>query len=135
MGLIITITDGGNFQTDMLVGIKPRTSIKKVIAAGQLQFWDESQLVLSGTSTTGFTSFNSWPFTSGGTGGDCLFNTGSLFCFAGPVNADFDNVLMVLWNFPVKPQTDDEGDGQLNAPPADGLLADGPISWNIHFGP
>jgi hypothetical protein len=138
MGLLITISDGTS-QTDIRSGIKPRTKIwpmGSIVTAGVINFWDDSQLVLTGSSATGFTSTQDWPFTDGGGGGDCLFNTGSLFCFNGAMNAPPDNVLMVLWNFPVKPQAEDgsgngSGDGYLNSPPATGLIAGGPITWEI----
>ena len=133
MGLMITISDGTS-QTDILCGKKPRTKVwpkGSIVAAGVIDFWDDQELVLSGSSQTGFTSIQDWPFIDGGGGGDCLFNTGSLFCFNGPADAGQDNVLMVLWSFPVKPQEDDSGNGYLNSPPADGLIAGGPITWLI----
>jgi hypothetical protein len=126
---MITISDGTS-QTDILCGRKPRTKVwprGSIVAAGLIDFWDDQKLVLSGSTST-----QDWPFINGGGGGDCLFNTGSLFCFAGAANnPGFDNVLMVLWNFPVKPQKDDSGNGYLNSPPAAGLIAGGPISWVI----
>jgi hypothetical protein len=68
MSLLITITDGGNSQTDIRCGINPRTAIKRVIAAGQIQFWDDQRLVLSGSPNTGFKSIQDWPFTPRGGG-------------------------------------------------------------------
>jgi hypothetical protein len=92
---------------------------------------DDQKLVLTGSSQTA--SLPPWTGRSltGGGGGDCLFNTGSLFCFNGPADAGQDNVLMVLWNFPVKPQEDDSETGYLNSPPEAGLIAGGPITWLI----
>ena len=138
MGLTITISDG-TAQTDILCGKKPRTKVwpkGSIVAAGLIDFWDDQQLVLTGSTATGFTSTQDWPFIDGGGGGDCSFNTGSLFCFNGAMNAGQDNVLMVLWNFPVKPQEEDgsgngSGQGYLNSPPAAGLIAGGPITWLI----
>lgn len=105
-------------------------------AAGLINCWDDQQLVLTGSTTTGFTPTQAWPFIDGGGGGDCLYNTGSLFFFNGAMNTGADNVLMVLWSFPVKPQEEDgsgngSGDGYLNSPPATGLIAGGPITWEI----
>src|ERR1700730_5451184 len=130
MGLLITISDGTS-QTDILCGRKPRTKVGptgSTVAAGLMDFWDDQKLVLSGSSQTGFTSIQDWPFIDGGGGGDCLFNTGSLFCFNGATAAGQDNVFMVLWNFPVKPQEEDgsgngSGNGYLNSPPSAGLIA------------
>jgi len=133
MGLMITISDGTS-QTDILCGRKPRTMAwpkGTFVAAGLIDFWDDQKLVLSGSTST-----QDWPFIDGGGGGDCLFNTGSLFCFNGAADTGQDNVLMVLWNFPVKPQEEDgsgngSGNGYLDSPPAAGLIAGGPISWVI----
>ena len=135
MGLLITIS-AGTSQTDILSGRKPRTKVRPsnhLIVAGQIDFWDDQKLVLSGSpGTPNFTSILGWPFTQGAAnGGDCLFDTGSLFCFAGRPNRSFDDVMMVLRNFPLKAQEDDTGVGQLNSPPTSGLLAGGPISWVI----
>jgi hypothetical protein len=133
MGMGITISDGTS-QTDIDCGKKPRTTVwpkGSVVAAGVLDFWDDQKLVLTGSTATGFTSTLDWPFIDGGGGGDCMYNTGSLFCFNGAINTGQDNVLMVLWNFPVKPQQDDSGSGWLNSPPAAGLIAGGPITWLI----
>ena len=80
MGLMITISDGTS-QTDILCGRKPRTMAwpkGTFVAAGLIDFWDDQKLVLSGSTST-----QDWPFINGGGAGDCLFNTGSLFCFNG----------------------------------------------------
>ena len=121
MGANIQITDGKNVSTVIGSGSRPS---KPIIAAGQIVGWTEQSLVIRGGSF-----FKEMPFSVGG--GDCLFNTGSLFCFAGARNDDSDNVLMVLWGFPAAPDEDDSGDGQLNSPPSAGSLVDGPISWQI----
>lgn len=63
--------------------------------------------------------------------GSCLFDTGSLFVFAGPMNADADNVVVVLWGFPSNPDDGDTGDGQLFKPPAAGPLEAGAITWEL----
>jgi hypothetical protein len=135
MSLIIVISDGISW-TEIGCGIKPRGSIRRVIAAGQIQYWDQSQFVAS--PNTGSTP--DWPFINGGGGGDCRFDTGSLFCFAGAPNRFFDNVLMVLWNFPVKPVEDVDPDnpqqqGYLTSQylTSQNGLAGGPIFWAIRF--
>jgi len=102
-----------------------------IVAAGLIDFWNDFPLVLSGSTST-----QDWPFIDGGAGGDCLFNSGSLFCFNAAMKAGQNNVLVVLWNFPVKPHEEDgsgngSGNGYLNSPPAAGLIAGGPISWLI----
>ena len=86
--------------------------------------WTEQNLVIRGGS-----SFNEQPFAIGG--GDCLFDTGSLFCFAGAEDTGSDNVLMVLWGFPSALQEDISGNGQLNSPPSAGSLVNEPITWQI----
>ena len=63
--------------------------------------------------------------------GDCLFDTGSLFGFAGSQSAGSDNVLFVLWRFPLHPKSGARGDGPLNDPPSHGALTGGDISWEI----
>lgn len=136
MSLVIVISDGTSW-TEIGCGIKPQTAIKRVVAAGQIQYWDQSQFV--GSPNTGSTP--DWPFIDGGGGGDCRFDTGSLFCFAGVANnPGFDNVLMVLWNFPVKPVEDPDPDnpqqqGYLNSQylTSQNALAAGPIFWAIRF--
>lgn len=135
MSLVVVISDGTSW-TEIGCGIKPQTAIKRVVAAGQIQYWDQSQFVAS--PNTGSTP--DWPFIDGGGGGDCLFNTGSLFCFNGAVDAGQDNALMVLWNFPVKPVPDSDPDnpqqqGYLNSQylTAQNGLAAGPIFWAIRF--
>jgi hypothetical protein len=121
MGVNIQIADAKNASTVFGCGSRPPAPI---IAAGQIGGWSEQSLVIRGGS-----SFNEQPFGVGG--GDCLFDTGSLFCFAGAQAADSDNVLMVLWGFPSAPQEDISGNGRLNSPPSAGSLVDGPIAWQI----
>jgi len=135
MSLVVVISDGTSW-TEIGCGIKPQTAIKRVVAAGQIQYWDQSQFVAS--QNTGSTP--DWPFIDAGGGGDCLFNTSSLFCFSGAGDAGQDNVLMVLWNFPVKPTPDPDPDnpqqqGYLNSDylTSQNGLAGGPIFWAIRF--
>jgi hypothetical protein len=119
MGVNIQITDHRNDSTVIGSGSRPPSPI---IAASQIDGWSEQRLVIRGGS-----SFTERPFAVGG--GDCLFNTDSLFCFAGARNVD--SVLMILWGFPGAPQENRSGDGWLNSPPSAGSLAGGPISWQI----
>ena len=121
MGANISITDSKGLMTVIGSGRRPPAPIT---AAGQIVGWTEQSLVFWGSST-----FNQAPFAAGG--GDCLFDTGSLFCFAGPMSSDADNVLMVLWGFPPSVDVNTVGNGQLNSPPSAGLLVDGPIQWEI----
>lgn len=121
MGVNIQITDGKNALTIIGSGSRPP---HPMVAAGQIDGWTEQNLVIRGGS-----SFNEQPFAIGG--GDCLFDTGSLFCFAGAEDTGSDNVLMVLWGFPSALQEDISGNGQLNSPPSAGSLVDGPITWQI----
>jgi hypothetical protein len=122
MGVNIQITDGKNAST--IIGSGSSRHIP-IAASGQIDGWKEQGLVLRGGS-----SFTQQPFAVGG--GDRLFDTGSLFCFAGTEDPDTqDNVVMVLWGFPTNPQEDASGNGQLNAPPSAGSLADGLITWLI----
>ncbi len=120
MGANIKI-QAGQAATVIGSGARPPAPI---VAAGQIQGWTEQQLVISGN-----TQIKDSPFAAGG--GECLYDTGSLFCFAGAQAPDASNVLMVLWNFQTAPSAGDTGDGWLNAPPAAGVLANGPISWEI----
>lgn len=122
MGINIQITDGKNASTIIGSGSRPPHPI---VAAGQIDGWVRQNFVNRGGS-----SFNELPFAVAG--GDCLFDTGSLFCFAGAEDPDTqDNVLMVLWGFPANPQEDISGNGHLNSPPSAGSLVDGPITWLI----
>jgi hypothetical protein len=82
----IQITDHRNDSTVIGSGSRPPS---RIIAASQIDGWSEQRLV-----TRGGTDFTERPFAVGG--GDCLFNTDSLFCFAGARNVDSDNTLMVL---------------------------------------
>jgi hypothetical protein len=122
MGVNIQITDGKNAST--IIGSGSSRHIP-IVAAGQIDGWREQSLVVRGGS-----SFKEQPFAVGS--GDCLFDTGSLFCFVGAEDPDTqDNVVMVLWGFPANPQADISGSGQLNSPPSAGSLVDGPVTWLI----
>lgn len=121
MGINIQITDGKNASTIIGSGSRPPHPI---VAAGQIDGWVQQNFVNRGGS-----SFNELPFAVAG--GDCLFDTGSLFCFAGAEDTDSDNVLMVLWGFPANPQEDISGSGRLNSLPSAGSLVDGTITWLI----
>lgn len=123
MGVNIQITDGKNASTIIGSGSRPPHPI---VAAGQIDGWVQQNFVNRGGS-----SFNELPFAVAG--GDCVFDTGSLFCFAGAEDTDSDNVLMVFWGFPTAPQAGIAGNGQLNSPPSAGSLVDGPIIWQITF--
>jgi hypothetical protein len=107
-----------------------------VVAAGQIQYWDQSRFVAS--PNTGSTP--DWPFIAGGGGGDCLLDSGTVFCFAGAANPGSDNVLIAQWNFPVKPVPDPDPDnpqqqGYLNSQylTSQNGLAAGPIFWAIRY--
>jgi len=83
--MVITITDDLKASTKIGAGRLPQNAF-------QIQGWIEQNFIFFGNA--GLTIVTP-PFAIGG--GDCLFDTGSLFCFAGPQNSDSDNVLMVLW--------------------------------------
>jgi hypothetical protein len=118
----IQIFDGTR-SNSAVIGAGSRVPVK-AMTAFQIQGWVESQLVIQGSNTIVAAGFNVG-------GGDSLFDTGSLFCFDGPMSTTADNVVMVLWGFPAKPQSGDSGEGLLNAPPASGVLAGGSISWQV----
>ncbi len=120
----IQIFDNQNVSSVIGTGALPRGSQITIKSAFQIQGWVEGSVVFLGGSAVVADPF-------GVSGGDCLFDTGSLFCFAGAQNADADNVMMVLWQFQMHPQSGDSGSGQLNTPPAGGALSGGNISWEI----
>jgi len=125
MGVNIQVTDGQGLFTVIGSGARPSGVILNPTAV-QIQGWVETNNVFL---PNGSVLQNSAPFNVGG--GDCLFDTGSLFCFAGAQNSDSDNVLMVFWAFPLNPNSGDSGQGRLNAPPGSGALTDGFISWEV----
>jgi hypothetical protein len=118
----IQIIDSTN--TGTVIGAGANARGMKIVSANQIVGWVASSQVQQGGG-----SIVTPPF--GSSGGDCLFDTGSLFCFDGTQNSDSDNVLMVLWRFPVHPKSGTTGGGQLNAPPASGMIAGGDIRWRI----
>ncbi len=120
----ITVTDSHGVFT--VIGSGSRVSGMQNPTALQIQGWLETNQVFVGSPNA---PLSSDPF--GVTSGDCLFDTGSLFCFAGAENSDADNVLMVFWAFPLNPNSGDSGQGQLNSPPATGILSGGFIAWEI----
>lgn len=119
----IIVTDSNGIFT--VIGAGSRPPVQNPTAV-QIQGWSETNQVFLGNPNAPLASA---PFSVGG--GDCLFDTGSLFCFAGPENSDADNVLMVFWAFPLAPNSGDSGQGQLNSPPAAGALNAGFISWEV----
>jgi hypothetical protein len=121
--VVIQITDDLKAQTNISAG---RIRGAPVQNAFQIQGWLEVNGIFFGNAGL---SIMIPPFGVGG--GDCLFDTGSLFIFVGPQNSDADNVLMVLWGFQLHPASGDQGDGQLNVPPSNGALDGGSISWQI----
>jgi hypothetical protein len=132
MGLNITITDSQGLAT--MIGSGNQSVSLDAPTAAQINGWNEVPQVWilpAPFVNNGSTPIAQAPFSVGG--GDCLFDTGSLFCFAGAQDAASDNVLMVLWGFPVKPipNSGQSGQGQLNAPPAAGMLTGGSISWTL----
>jgi hypothetical protein len=62
--------------------------------------------------------------------GNCLYDTGSLFCFDGQPSGN--NVALVLWQFAVQPKPGDSGNGQLML---GGAMSVGDIYWEIIFPP
>jgi hypothetical protein len=122
--VVIQITDDLKAQTNISAGSRIRGA--PVQNAFQIQGWLEVNGIFFRNAGL---SIMIPPFGVGG--GDCLFDTGSLFIFAGPQNSDADNVLMVLWGFQLHPASGDQGDGQLNVPPSNGALDGGSISWQI----
>jgi hypothetical protein len=122
--MVIQITDDLKAQANVSAGSRiPGVQVQN---AFQIQGWLEVNGIFFGNAGL---SIMIPPFGVGG--GDCLFDTGSLFIFAGPQNSDADNVLMVLWGFQLHPTSGDQGDGQLNVPPSNGALDGGSISWQI----
>jgi hypothetical protein len=128
MGINIIIADANNVSTVIGVGARGMAPIN---AASQINGWTAPARIFNGPPDQVPAVEGQPPFGLGG--GDCLFDTGSLFCFAGAQNSNSDNVLMVLWGFPDPPQGSivSSGSGQLNAPPSTGALAGGAISWTI----
>jgi hypothetical protein len=125
--MTIAITDDQNVSTNIGAGALPRGAIIPIQNAFQIQGWVEvNQVQIGGARGS---TVAAAPFGSGG--GDCLFDTGSLFCFDGPQNSDQNNVLMVLWAFQLHPASGDQGNGLLNSPPSSGVLDGGSISWTI----
>ena len=122
--MVIQITDDLKAQTNISAGSRIRGA--PVQNAFQIQGWLEVNGIFFGNAGL---SIMIPPFGVGG--GDCLFDTGSLFIFAGPQNSDADNVLMVLWGFQLHPASGDQGDGQLDVPPSNGALNGGSIGWQI----
>ncbi len=100
----ILITDS-NAQS-VAIGVGRKSQKSPIMRAAQITGWKEARLQ---PTPFGFPR-----------GGDALFDTASLFCFAGAKNAILSNVVMVLWGFLAIPQTGDIGTGVLNAPPATG---------------
>jgi hypothetical protein len=122
--MVIQVTDDLKAQANVSAGSRiPGVQVQN---AFQIQGWLEVNGIFFGNAGL---SIMIPPFAVGG--GDCLFDTGSLFIFAGPQNSDADNVLMVLWGFHLHPASGDQGDGQLNVPPSNGALDGGSISWQI----
>ena len=137
MSATIIITDSQGSSVLIAAGMKQIRSAP-IVNAFSLQGWKEypnvfqalEQLTRSGPNAVEYiTDGGSAADAFGIPGGDCQFDTGSLFCFNGPRAATGDNVLMVLWNFRLHPKTGDHGSGRLNAPPANGVLAGGEIDW------
>jgi hypothetical protein len=88
--MVIQITDDLKAQANVSAGSRiPGVQVQN---AFQIQGWLEVNGIFFGNAGL---SIMIPPFGVGG--GDCLFDTGSLFIFAGPQNSDADNVLMVLW--------------------------------------
>jgi hypothetical protein len=119
----ILITDQSSFSTVIGCGSRPPGPINSAI---QINGWTtKNQVFGPGRGSTQAVP----PFSR--TGGDCLYDTQSLFCFEGPMNAQTDNVLMVLWGFNLSPQAGHKGEGRLNNPSSAGNLAEGSISWEV----
>jgi hypothetical protein len=62
--------------------------------------------------------------------GNCVYDTGSLFCFDGPQSGN--SVALVLWQFAVQPKPGDSGNGRLML---GGAMTVGDIYWEIIFPP
>jgi hypothetical protein len=131
----IIITDSQGFSVLIGAGMKNHTP---TVNAFSLQGWKETpnvfralqELTRSGPNPVNYITDGGFAADAFGIpGGDCMFDTGSLFFFNGPIADTGDNVLMVLWQFRLNPKAGDHGSGQLNAPPANGVLAGGEIDW------
>jgi hypothetical protein len=123
----IIITDDQTNSAVIGAGRLPRGAGLQVQSAFQIQGWIETNNIFLGGP--GGAAVATQPFAIGS--GDCLFDTGSLFCFAGPQNSNADNVLMVLWGFQLHPASGNKGTGQLNSPPSAGALDGGSIGWQV----
>jgi hypothetical protein len=138
----ILISDSRGLSTVVGCGALPRGSQAPILNASQIAGWAAGsgavflQLdVLTRGSNPAAVQRSERPGHSFGIpGGDCLYDTGSLFFFAGPRTPQSNNVLMVLWNFPAHPNSRNiviNRSGRLNVPPSAGVLAGGDIKWEI----
>jgi len=139
----ILITDSNGLSTIIGVGRLPRSSgSPPLTAASQINGWRTPNKVLRvlrrltrGTGSTVADSSERPGHAFSVREGGCLFNTGSLFCFAGPRNASGTNVLMVLWQFPAsltgRRSIILRRVGRLLVTSAASTLAAGDITWDI----
>jgi hypothetical protein len=141
VSVTIMITDRKGESAFLVTGALPRGAAVKPKNAVELGGWIARQQVFRAllSLTPTLDEHDIWisskamnavqPF--GVDSGDCLYNTGSLFCYSGARTSGSSNVLMVLWGFPLKLQARKRGDGRLNSGPAAGGLAAGDIKWDI----
>jgi hypothetical protein len=119
----IIITDSTGAIT--VIGAGAAVSRKKITEATQIEGWKATNHVRKGGKDN-----EAAPF--GAAGGECLYDTSALFCFAGAKNKEQTNVLLVLWSFPARPTTRFTGRGQLSVTIATGMMAQGAITWEIN---
>jgi hypothetical protein len=135
------ITDSKGMSAFLITGAAPRGSAVKPVNTAQLGAWIAQKQVFHALlrltrNPDERDIWVSWkhvrtiqPF--GIDEGECLYDTKSLFSYAGKRGKDSGNVLMVLWSFPEKLQARKRGHGRLNPGPAAGGLVDGDITWDI----
>jgi hypothetical protein len=107
--LRIAVTDRDGALTFVPCLRKIRGAQLLIVAATDINHWIEPSLVVNSRETS-----NIGPFGIGS--GDCLFKGTTLFFFAGARNAASDNLLMLLFIFPVMPKAGSSGFGTLNTP-------------------
>jgi hypothetical protein len=122
----IVVTDRDGATTFVPCVRKIRGAQLPIVAAVDINHWIEPSLVVNSRDTS-----NIGPFGIGS--GDCLFKGTTLFFFAGARNAASDNLLMLLFIFPVMPKAGSSGFGLLYKPPAAGRLVGGDITWAMRF--
>jgi len=142
MSVTIIVTDSKGNSTFLTAGHLPQGSGVKPTKAVHLTGWiasaqvfrallrltrsaEEKDIWISPRDTDSIQPF-------GIDRGECVYNTGSLFCYSGSRGGSGKgDVLLVLWGFPATLQARKRGDGRLNAGPSPGGLTAGDLMWDI----